>query len=245
MAISAYDPSGRLRKHALLGTSFAVDPERKKEREQFKTLYGEAKLGAGKGREFMRGRLESQAKAFEQEQASRLAQLAGEKAGFEEQYSQLNDPELEKRFQEYQQFMTGPSASDTGKFIDYNYLIKGPQGIPEEVLTEASKSWYAMSPKERSEWSQTHAHPGKKLPGKLDFWTAKKWNKRRPWVVGQLAQNIWANKYGAQSQQAYQQKLTKAQEKINTAYMALQEEEAGRQQRLADRIDFYNMFLGG
>lgn len=253
MAISAYGPSGRLKKHALLGTSFAVDPKQELKRKQFETLYGEAKLAAGEGREPMLGALQSRFKGFEEEQAGRLAKLAEQKGAFEQQYAELNNPEVEENFKKYQEFLAkGEKGTNPEKFKGYGsgaargipWMMRAPQGLPEEVITEAWQQWHGMTPEEQSEWSRTHSHFGKKLPKKLNFQTAKKWDKRQPWVVGQLAQNIWADMYGTQKQQEYQENLTKAQEKINTAYTSLQGEEAGRQQRLADRIDLYNMFLG-
>lgn len=93
MAVSAYDPSGRLKKHALLGTSFAIDPTQAEKRRKFKDLYEEARLQDTKSREATKGRLSARLKGYEQEQASRLAKIAEQKMGFEEELANLKTPE--------------------------------------------------------------------------------------------------------------------------------------------------------
>ena len=91
MAISAYDPSGRLKKHALLGTSLAVDPTRTAQRGQFEELHKEAALSGG-GREAMKGRLTGRFQQFGQPQVERLSEIAEQKAGFETEARDLRDP---------------------------------------------------------------------------------------------------------------------------------------------------------
>lgn len=259
MAISAYDPSGRLKKHFLLGTSFATDPEKSLERQNLQKLYEESRSAAGGGRETMLSRLAPRLESYATQESGRLAELAAKKQGFEQAYANLANPELQQKFQDYQDVIEQGRNLNPNAFIRYTDIptasgepLKAPSGIPEDILKQASEQWQAMTIPQRVEWSQTHEHPGEKLfnppkPGggiKISPSDLKRWRQSEPLAAGQLAQNLWREQYGPEAQAAHQSQLLEQQSNINTAYQSLLEEEQARNQRLADRVELYNMFLG-
>lgn len=99
MAISAYDPSGRLKKHAFLGTSFAIDPTQQEKRRKLGELYEEFKSSGAKGQEAAAKDLGTRYQKYAENELGRLAQISEQKAGFAEEMANLKTPE--ERFAEF------------------------------------------------------------------------------------------------------------------------------------------------
>lgn len=89
MAFSVYDPAGRLKKHAFLGTSFAVDPEQAELRKGVSGLYEEMKGGGARGRKEAKKTLESRFKTYEREQANKLANIAEQRQMYNQELANL------------------------------------------------------------------------------------------------------------------------------------------------------------
>lgn len=218
---AAYDVEGRLKKHALLGTSLAVDPYRKEQREKFKSLYGEAKSAAGQGigREGMIGRLQTRWQEFGQPQMSRLGEIAREKGTLQTEAAGLGDVEKEARFSEYEKWIAQPSKAI--KSERFKRLAKG--GIPQEFLDEAKKEYDSLSKLDKDIYAKEH--------------------EINP-TLGAFAKYLWAERYGTPAQQAYKEQISAEVDKLQGRYQTLEEEEMERQEKLRSRAEFYNMFLG-
>ena len=64
-------------------------------------------------------------------------------------------------------------------------------------------------------------------------------------VAGHMARTKFEKEYGSGAQESYEENIMKEVDKINESYIPLQEEEEERNKRLQDRMELYNMFLGG
>jgi len=225
---SAYDTEGRLKKHALMGTSFATDPYKKKERTQFQTLYGEAKEAAshGIGQEGMLKRLQSDWQGYASNQLSRLEQIAKEREMIQSEgeanISALTDPEKEKRFTAYQQWasLSPQTQQHTGIYKLTN------MGIPSDFVKEAKRAYLNMNQSDRKAYAKDHGVPANRE------------------TMSTFIKNLWQDKYGTPQEQAYKEKLSAEVDKLQGRLVPLQEEEIDRQERLASRAELYSMFLG-
>lgn len=260
MPVSAYDQSGRLKKHALAGTSLAVDPDRAEQRSQFQELHKEARTAGAKGRETMVNTLTDRYKKFGNPQMERLSEIAEQKQGFETQAAGLRDRKLEQGFAEYTKNVEADQK---------NKVYKGRNlHMPDEVLQGAKTKLDEMSWEERKEWADNRdmyatdmgykalgqglgqgyrGAPGSKMAATLDkqYWKKQGGKKRREYYQGKMATQMYDEKYGAAKQRAYEENFNKEVDRINESYIPLQEEEGQRQERLADRAELYNLFVGG
>jgi hypothetical protein len=279
MPVSAYDAEGRLKKHALAGTSLAVDPSREAQRRQFGELYEEAKTDPAGGREAMLSRLSERYGDYEKQQASRLAEIASRKSMFDKEVSGLRDPALEESFERYKD--TNARDEDIYRWRESH--------MPAEMLDEAKKKFEGMTWEERRAWAQESIDPSvegadllitpsvtpergdalkalknvsklqkgdfrwdqvlpslkKKAPlSEKKYWEELGGVKLRQYYGGKMAKQLYREQY-AGKEAAYLKKISDEVERINEQYIPLQEEEYERTQRLQDRVELYNMFLGG
>jgi len=257
MPVSAYDQSGRLKKHALAGTSLAVDPDRAKQRSQFQELHKEARTAGAKGRETMVTKLTDRYKKFGNPQMERLAEIAEQKQGFETEAGGLRDRKLEQRFTEFEK---NSEADRSAR----NNLPRNLH-MPDDVKMEAEEKLKGMGWEERRDyfgnkdvWDTGMGYSllgqGKGVGSKISqampgyeeqYWKKLGGKKRRGYYHGKMASRVYADKYGAEKQRAYEANFNKEVDRINESYIPLQEEEGQRQERLADRAELYNLFVGG
>lgn len=261
MPVSAYDASGRLKKHALAGTSLAVDPGRAAERKQFGKLHEEATAAAGEGRQFMEDKLKQRFKSFGEPQQARLAEIAAQKKAFEVETRGLQDPEKEAGFARWEKDSAENIAKKQHRWRELD--------MPEEFLSGAKKKLKGMDWKERRAWasdrdmwqtqkgydrlgggegSYAKAFGGKTSRAKnweKNWWKKLGGTKARQYYGGKMAKQMYEDQYGPNAAGAYMKDLSDEVDRINAAYIPLREEEGERQQRLADRVEMYNMFLGG
>lgn len=276
----AYDAQGRLKKRALLGTSFAVDPTKSKQREQFKALHEEAKTRAGQGRDFMLGQVQDRWQNFEEDQTSKLQALAEQKQGFASELAGVRDPEEEARFEAYRELKA--MSNQPGQ---YRNLAKA--GIPEEFLKEAEREYYklhpsrqqvkgSLLPSERARMEQAgllrrggggssvldkqlkplktlgKIKPIKKIGKKIKKFFGGKSEKerekekeiKRQRNLAKYVKQKLEEQYNEQLARDYEERAAAETERFQRSYMTAQEEENMRMQRLADRAELYNMFLG-
>lgn len=221
---SAYDTSGRLKKHALLGTSLAVDPTREAERRAFEELHAEAAASPGATRQDFVNRLSQRYAGMESEQNVRLADIARQRGDFETQARGLRDLEKEDKLRD-----------DLSKFRDWTSRYRNQEEfgrnpnprkwknlVAREAIDQANKLWRRMTPQEKYE-------------AKLQYGGQQKW--MRDYVMSGEGRT-------RDAQKAYETDLNARIDQINAGYIPLQEEATQRQQRLADRVDLYNLFLG-
>lgn len=266
MAVSAYDPSGRLKKHALLGTSLAADPTRTAQKEQFKTLHREAVGRAAEGRAGMLGTLGGRAQAYATPHLQRLQQIAEQRGVHERQLGEVRDPQAESTIARARDLYAPLARKYEG--LEGAYVVGGdplaaptdpdsPQrpgappvhvggnalqqlathldtvsrlrtvnlwdfmqaNVPKEIRSEIKKAYWDLKPSERKKYGRESVFA-------------------REYVKGKAA-DIEA------AQTDYQRRIDEEVESINRQYLQpLAEESAERQQRIADRIELYNMFLG-
>ena len=229
---SAYDASGRLKKHALLGTSLAADPTRTAERKRYESLHEEAKGFAGQGRAPMLTQLQSRWQEYGSGQQKRLQKIADLKGGFEEEYADVvrPDPKEESRFAAYDKYI------EEEGFKKKKVAGLKRKGVPADFLSEAREQYRADKKQYRSE--RTAARRTEKAgfdPGPAPV---------KPGLRGRYVKSQWEERYGGAGEQAYRDQITAEVDKINQQYIPLQEEEFERQERLANRVDLYNLFLG-
>lgn len=304
MPVSAYDASGRLKKHALAGTSLGADPGRAAERAQYGELFAEAREHAGEGREYMRRKLSQRFGQYAKPQQARLDAIAKKRAGFEEQARALRDREKEHGFERYADWASDLEAGDWKTKMREG--IWDLQHVPEEFRAAAEEAFKNMTWRERRDWAegqdwykQTLARPtvrnaekrqkesdkrnqlgalGADLTGtapgfgmvpyghKLPF--AKKFSrlisgKRQPptekqywsklgkqtgvdkFYKARMSKDLYTAQYGTEAQRTYEQRVSDEIDRINEQYIPLGTEAAEREARMADRMDLYNMFLGG
>ena len=223
MAFSAYDAQGRLRKHPLQGTSLGVDPKRKTERKQFRELHTEA-MGIGHlGREGMKERLKGRFRSFGQPQVQRLGALAEQRGGLEQQFQGFQNPEEEQRL-----------VSEIERYSDLFDQVPTVGGEGAQY----SFGWYARLPKDAKGEVQAH----------FDSLTKK---QRTIQGIEQWDPEVFSASYfrdqGAKAETAHKEYLANVStevDRINQEFIPIQEETIEREQRLSDRIDLYNLFLG-
>jgi hypothetical protein len=219
-----------------MGTSLAVDPDRAKQREQFQALHEEAKSRPGEGREAMLNRIQGRWQQFGGAQTSRLQEIADRRESLAAEYSGLRDSDEEERFQQYKDYTArkGKKSRQFKKLID--------EGIPEEFLREIEEQYYREIPgakrikKGSLVYEESLDGGGKSKKKKIERARQKK--------LGDYARRAWEAKYGGDREENYLQRISDEVDRINKHYIPLQEEEAGRHARLADRAELYNMFLG-
>jgi hypothetical protein len=228
MAVSAYDAAGRLKKNPLLGTSFASDPTRALEREQYMGLHSEAK---GRTREEMEGLLTSRFQAYGRPQMTKLEELAEQEAGIQQEYAGLRDPEEELGFQKQIQkagkFLAPYDQSQyrtkTGK-LKTGAIYKT---LPTSEKQGIKQAWKLLSGKEKQSYKKTAK--GKKGGGIASFAQAEFMRQQR---AAQKARSDYTDRINEEIDQ------------LNERYIPIQQDIASRESKLADRVDFYNMFLG-
>lgn len=222
MALAAYDAQGRLKKHALLGTSLAVDPNRASQRQAFEDLYGEAKQAAsqGVGREGFLNTLSNRYGAYERGSTQSLNELARQAHGFEDEASKLRDREFEDevrtRASKFRDMTSGLKDIDATKF-------RKVRKAASPLVDEAQQKWKQMTPQERANY------------------TVNKGMNRKQFAMDYV---LGGEKRAMDEYAAYEAKINQEVDRINANYIPLQQEYADRQQRLADRVELYNLFLG-
>lgn len=224
--VAAYDEQGRLKKHALLGTSLAVDPNRASQRQQFEELYGEAKTAAsqGIGREGFLNRLSDRFGSYAQGQQPTLGELARQSQGFVTEAQKLRDfkfeDETRQRAQKFHDMTSGLRDAE-GKVTasKFGQIKKGAKAL----TMEAKKKWETMTPRERAEYKVSKGVGGKQFM--MDY------------VLG-------GEKRAMDEYATYEANINQEVDRINQSLIPIQQEYADRQQRLADRVELYNLFLG-
>ncbi len=101
MAVSAFGPQGRLKKHALRGTALGQDPSRGATRSRFRELYDEAR-GGNFNRSQMQERLSGRAQGAVDQASGRLSELAGQRQSLSQEQTGLTDPNRQRMFAMYQ-----------------------------------------------------------------------------------------------------------------------------------------------
>lgn len=233
--MAAYDPQGRLKKNALRGTSLAVDPKRSKQRQQFQSLYEEARTEAGQGRVGMAGKLQSRAQKFGAAQRSRLAEIGAQQRGFEEEYRGAFDPEKERRFAMYEQ--------GGGKILPKGFRSRSKEGWRRE--TESGQRYVAGKAAigaKRQEFAS--AGSGGETGTTFAKDSLKKLRKRGKRQLTRYAERQFEKKAGTGAQSAYKKYIDDTRTRIDESYIPLQKETAERKRRMASRQELYNMFLG-
>jgi hypothetical protein len=224
--VAAYDEMGRLKKNALLGTSLAVDPNRATQRQAFNDLYGEAKEAAtqGMGREGFLSRLSSRYGDYERSQHQTLGELARQSQGFVSEAQKLRDfekeDELRQRASKFRDMTSGLKGKD-GKLeaAEFGQLKKSAPAL----VDEAQQKWKKMTPIEKAEQK-----------------VGKGVNQRR-WIMDYV---LGGEKRAMDEHAAYEANINQEVDRINSSLIPIQQEYADRQQRLADRVELYNLFLG-
>jgi hypothetical protein len=148
MPISAYDSEGRLKKHALKGTSFAVDPSRSAQRQQFGELYNEAKANPAGGREAMLGKLKSRFTKYGNQQNNRLSDLAKQKELLSGQGPGLRDTDYEADLDRYTQWQ---EQYGDQPWVEKNFKTTH---IPQDVLDETNERFEGMGWREKRDWAE-------------------------------------------------------------------------------------------
>ncbi len=158
MAISAFGERGRLKKHALMGSSLGQDPRRSKERKKFRGLHEEARQ-AKMGRKGMTGLLRDRLQMESTPQFSRLEQIRAKRQSLAQQYAGGRDPGLEKGFKAYETYVDlgGPTNLSTPEgFKDF--------GISNEFAEQARRGWSKLRSDEGGSVGPGSAHGGYDLP---------------------------------------------------------------------------------
>lgn len=230
MAVSAYTREGKLKKHALLGTSFGTDPTRRQARAKFKGLYEEARGASGRGgggKDVMKGRLQSRFDEFGKGQVSRLGEISGRQQQLQTEIAGLRDPEKEA---EYDKDIAAFDAwseqrADLNPESRFGGLSAYEPEIPEEYRSRAGAALAGMTKADKRAFGQRTGH----VANVAQFYP--QWFK----------ENIGA---AQGKKQTYEQQISSEVDRINKEFIPLQTEAAGRKKRIADRLELYNMFLG-
>lgn len=267
MAISAYGSGGRLKKHALLGSSLATDPGRIQTRKRFRSLYDEARQTTGLGRSSMRDRLQGRFQQFGMGQQRRIKGIETQRTGLEREYQGAADSAKEAGFANYNKYIgTGGNQatwaqltgrpSDMTSFETTLYYDKrsdkpSEYGLDRDYLTKAVEDFkktggWTDSSDDFKTIMQTSARTQHRDPRgwgeamrKKNILTAQNETNMTKFLRDRLAQD-----FGPGSQKAYQQTRTDLASRIDETYIPLREEARQRLESLADRKNLYNMFLG-
>jgi len=148
MPVSAFDAEGRLKKHALAGTSLAVDKDRLVKKRIFQNLYKEARADPNAGREGMLNKLTSRYQAFGQPQTERLAEIASQKAGFEAEAGGLRNLGQEEEFGRYNEWQ---DSREQNKWTEANF---NTMHVPEEIRAATDAAFENMTWQERRDWAR-------------------------------------------------------------------------------------------
>ena len=229
---AAFDTEGRLKKHALRGTSLASDPTRAVERGQFKELHAEAKT-KGWGRKQMTAQLTDRYKTFAGEQQRSLADIARKKGLAMDKYESRNlggDEALEEDFSRY-------NAGVRSEEFDVRTKSewRGQDLRVSEVKSKASK-------KDMAAWTDYAAEHGKNAWSEKSYknWAERK-NKKS---LASFRKPQWEEQAGLAAQNREENRINDEIAKINETYIPLEQNQAQRQARLRSRMEMYNMFLG-
>jgi len=216
MAVSAYNSEGNLKKNPLLGTSLAVDPNRKGMRQGFLDLYGEAKQRAGEGREGMLRRLSERNASLG---AANQAELEGipKKLKFleDEAASYVDEDKLEDLTKR---------ASTAQKWIEEQNKAQGARGYKGTTI----KSDYDKEIQDA--WKNLDWGDQRKRQSYGDY------NKFKEIYLEDMVNQLNEYTGNVNSRVASLNKLQ---------YLPLLEQQRLVTKTLNDRADLYNAFLGG
>jgi hypothetical protein len=260
MALSAYTSKGLLKKHALLGSSLAVDNKRKNQRAEYQGLHKEARglVGGGGGRKTMRGRLQSRLNTAQQ---TGLADIARRKGNITNELAGLRDIDLENRLDKDAAAYAGwgkeiadnPAYSwDPSTQSDLLGGLGNTPNIPDPYRARAQTALNEIgldkAKTKEFEDAQKDTYLVRPHPDTPDVWGLGNYGyshdaqKKTQFNANWFEKNI----SGAASQRAaYDKNLNSEVDRLNQQYIPLQEQEAGRKKRIQSRLELYNMFLGG
>ncbi len=272
MPISAYDEEGRLKKHALQGTGLgsATDSETMKQAAQFEAIHEEAQarnLGQGE----MQGILQSRATTFNEQQQSRLSQIAEQQDAMNTRYEATGDEKLEERFA--LQAAGGPRDDEFNAEAKADWVAAGgAKGEYKQSDLDKDRSFkveagYGGSYRNRdAEYKDLEKNFLKDNP---DLYTMTKKSDIKDFrgVVGgekyglrsEQRRNIerrnerslrnfrrdrWATLYDWEAEKAYNDRRTAVAAELEPQFNDLNTEIEERQALIEDKLELYNMFLG-
>lgn len=267
MAISAYGPQGRLKKHPLLGTSMLSDPSRKDAVKQFRGLHQEAVASKDTSRAAGVKRLSKKYETFAAPHTTRLGEIAKLQKGLGEKSQALRDPareaKLTEKQKEYQEISSKLEGLSGQALVDAHKTTTYQQGV------EAAKYYHDLRTRNKAidlgfgggaDWVKREATTP---TGDDPIYRASEWPGAAggspenaieaglfgvgPGVAGsQYFKNYYAMRLAeAQGQTTnYEDKVNAEIDMLNQSFLPLEEERVDRSKRLQDRADLYNMFLG-